>query len=385
MIFLVCLIVASTSYGETKDKYFFEWDKDITKVRRARYFLKKYKIKYNKSTWAIDLTKKQATKLLRTGAFRYLEKNSIQKIIDFNEPLSSISEKGSMWSEGWHLSRINLLEAWKQTKGSRSVIVAVCDSGIDSNNIAFKGRVLAGWNFIDDNEDTSPNTNHGTSVSGFIAATDKSKLGMPSGVAPNVSILPGKIVTTTGGVPTDAMLSCIRWAADSGAKVINVSMTGVNSASSATAARYANSKGALVVWAAGNQNYYTRWRDKKEILAVGATDIEDNRYFAQVERSDGSFKNFGSNTGYFVDIAAPGEDVYSLRIDGSFKRSNGTSYAAPIVSGVAALVYSINPRLSSKQVTRILEKSADDLGLSRSFGKGMVNAKRAVQMAKDSL
>ncbi len=379
---LVGFIMSSVCYAQTTKKYFFELSSDFSKNRKAHYLMKKYDPLYNKKSWQVNLTDDQLKKLVKTDGFEYLERDSVQRFIEI-ENTDILFDKSMIWSEHWHLNRVNVEQAWKDTKGSASVIVGVCDSGIKADHADLIGRVLPGWNFINEDDDTSPNTNHGTAVSGFIAANANS-LGF-SGVAPNVSLLPGKIVTTSGGVPKSAMLSCIRWAADKGAKVINVSMTGVNSPSSATAARYANSKGALVVWAAGNQNYSTRWIDKKEILAVGGIDIEDQRYFSQVVRESGVIKNFGSNTGPFVDIAAPGEDVYTLRIDESYKRSNGTSYAAPIVSGVAALVYSINPNLSPRQVTKILEKSADDLGNSRFFGKGVVNAGKAVELAKKSL
>lgn len=387
-IFFLALVVSSSAWSQVMDGsiFFFDWKNNASEQNKQETIslLRSYGLEVDDSTWKLRLTDVQAREVLALKSLEYLERDSLKSdfknITVFNSKLT----QGGIWSKEWHLDRVDLDEAWKVTKGSRNIKVGVCDSGVAADHRELTGKVLKGWNFIDDDEDTSPNTNHGTAVSGFIAASEINNFGS-HGVAPGVSILPGKIVTTSGGVPTSAMLGCIRWAADQGAKIINVSMTGVNNRSSASAARYANKKGALVVWAAGNQNYRRSWSDKPEILAVGGTDIEDKRYYSVVTSSDGKVKYYGSNRGPFVDIAAPGEDIFTMRVNESFSRSNGTSYSAPIVSGVAALVFSVNPKLSPERVTDILKKSATKMNSSWSFGSGLVNAKRAVELAKKSL
>ena len=389
-IFFLALVMSTSAYslaGMT-DIFFFDWKKDISIEEKYDVIktLSDLGIKIDNDSWMLKLTKDQKKFVLELGAFAYLEKDGLEQIIKpINRPDEVIINSNSTeWYKDWHLKRISVEQAWKITKGSSKVVVAVCDSGIASDHRELSGKILKGWNFIDGDDDTSPNTNHGTAVSGFIAASDINNYGA-YGVAPNISILPGKIVTTSGGVPTSAMLSCIRWAAKKGAKVINVSMTGVNSNSSASAARYANSKGAIVVWAAGNQNYIRRsWRDRPEIIAVGGTDIDDNRYHAVVTR-DGRTKHYGSNRGPFVDIAAPGEDLFTMRANGSFGRSNGTSYSAPLVSGVAALIFSVNPNLSPEQVTKILKSSATSMKDTNAFGSGIVNTEKALKLAQKTL
>lgn len=387
-IFFFTILISSTTWANTNTSniFFFEWKKDLQLADHgnAIKLLTDYGISINSDSWKMELTDAQAKELQLLNVFSFLEKNKIESIIKTVRHSSVNTLDNSIWSKEWHLDKIKINNAWKTTKGSSKIIVAVCDSGVQADHRELAGKVLKGWNFIDDNEDTSPNTNHGTAVSGFIAASEVNNFGA-YGVAPGITILPGKIVTTSGGVPTSAMLGCIRWAADQGAKVINVSMTGVDSNSSASAARYANKKGAVVIWAAGNQNYFTRWKDKPEIIAVAGTDIDNNRYYSKVTSSDGKIKYYGSNRGDFVDIAAPGEDLFTIRVNESFSRGNGTSYSAPMVSGVAALIFSVNPKLKPNKVTEILKASATKMKNSKHFGSGIVNATRAVALAKKTL
>lgn len=365
---LLTTVLALNLFAADKHTYFFEIKDSKTTI--ANKLFKKYNLNLTSDSWKLKLTPKMAESLLSTGLFKYIEKEQVFKIdIDDTKNLNKDSVK-----KDWHMKRIKVAKAWNTTAGSKDIIVAVCDSGVDITRPELAGKVLKGYNFIDNDEDTSPNTNHGTAVSGFVAASYSEGYGS-SGSAPGIKILPGKIVRTNGGVPTNAMLSCIRWAADKGAKVINVSMTGVQLSSSATAARYAYEKGALVVWAAGNRNKtQKKWKNKKEILAVGGTDINDKRYYASWR--------YASQRGPFVDIAAPGENVRHLRRNGGYSSGNGTSYSAPMVAGVAALVYSLRPNLSPEQVTYILKSTARNLGSSWTFGAGLVDAYAAMELAK---
>lgn len=368
---LLLFVITLNVYSADKHTYLFEIKDSKTLI--ANKLFKKYNLKIDASSWRLKLTPKMAESLLKTGLFEYIEKDEVIKL-DIDETQNN--QKNSK-NKDWHMKRIKVSKAWNTTAGSKDLVVAVCDSGVDATRPELAQKVLKGWNFLENNEDTSPNTNHGTAVSGFVAASYNDGYGS-SGSAPEVKILPGKIVTKSGGVPTSAMLGCIRWAADKGAKVINVSMTGVNSSSSHTAAKYAYNKGSLVVWAAGNANKTQKgWPNKKEILAVGGTNSQDKRYRASWR--------YASQRGPFVDIAAPGQDVRFLLRDGGYKSGNGTSYSAPMVSGVAALIYSIKPTLSPEQVTYILKSTARKLGSSWSFGSGLVDAHAATELAKKYL
>lgn len=365
---LLFTVLSLNIFAADKHTYLFEI-KD-SKAKIANKLFKKYNLKIDSSSWRLKLSPKMAESLLKTGLFKYIEKEEIIKL-DIDDTIST--EKGSI-NNNWHMEKLKVSKAWNTTTGSKDIIVAVCDSGVDVTRPELAGKVLKGWNFLDNNEDTSPNTNHGTAVSGFVAASYTQGYGS-SGSAPGIKILPGKIVSKSGGVPTSAMHSCIRWAADKGAKVINVSMTGVQLSSSASAAKYANEKGALVVWAAGNANKTRKsWPNKKEILVVGGTNSYDKRYRASWR--------YASQRGPFVDIAAPGQNVRYLKRNGGYSSGNGTSYSAPMVSGVAALIYSIKPDLSPEQVTYILKSTARNLGSSWSFGSGLVDAYAAMELVK---
>lgn len=357
---------------DTAKTYLLEFKTNLTSYQKKQISLILPKADLN--SWKVKLNNKQFRVLKKLNVFSYIEEDVITYL---DKPIAENKMFNSISANDWHLQKVNAYEAWKVSEGNKNTVIAICDSGINNQLKQFSNRVLSGHNFIDNDSDTSPNTNHGTAVAGFAASAGNGTIGS-QGIAPKVSILPGKIVTTKGGVPTSAMLGCIRWAADKGAKVINVSMTGVNNKSSHSAAKYAYKKGAVVVWAGGNQNWRTKWKDKREILAVAASDFDDNRYYAAGGR-------YGSNTGHFVDITAPGEDVYHLNRDGSYGRGNGTSYSAPIVTGVLALMFSVNPKLTPEMAIEILLESSYDLNNEWFFGSGLVDAKKALLLTKGTL
>lgn len=373
------LLIASSAFAETKNLYFIKWKSDLSqrkKQKRDRLSIK-YNFKIESDQWKIALSASVAKKLSSLGLVDFIEKDRVLKLnpIVHPEPKETLSLHSKM-TKGeaslWHLERIRAFEAWQFTKGKKDTVVAVCDSGVQPL-AQFEGRLLPGRNFVDgDIDDTAPRSSHGTAVSAFIAAKNIEGNDY-MGVAPNISILPGRIVGRKG-IPTSAMLACIRWAADQGAKVINVSMTGVEKRSSFEAAKYAEKKGALVVWAAGNRNVTKRrWRDRKEIVAVGGTNSSDNRYR--------SSWRYGSRRGPFVDIAAPGQSVQYLKPSGELRVSNGTSYSAPLVSGLAALIFSINPDFTPAQVREIIYSTAKRLGRSWSFGHGLIDSFEALKKA----
>jgi subtilisin family serine protease len=171
--------------------------------------------------------------------------------------------------------------------------------------------------------------------------------------------------------------------------VINVSFTGIQNPVVETAGKYARSKGALLVYSAGNQGMERAdWPDYPHVLAVGATSIDDTlwSWYRNI------FKKGGSNFGHFIDIVAPGHNVTSTTTyishnpgGDKYRKGSGTSYSAPIVSGVAALIFSVNPKLGPEQVEQILLESAQPLGDEYYYGAGQVNAHRAVQMAWETI
>ena len=347
-----------------------------------------YKLKSEKNSWGIR-TLSVASKsslnqlhkeMLNSGLYEFVAPNTYETL-----PTDSNPEERTDVSNQWHHEKIHSVDAWGHSNLANRVVVAVCDSGAQPDHEDLAGQLLPGRNLVDDLNDNSITTSHGTFVAGLIAA--KADAVGVAGVSPFVKILPLRISDANGGTSMDLILKCIKYAADAGAKVINVSFTGVNHPGVQEAGEYANQKGALLVYAAGNKGYYrgsNLYPDYKNVLVVGATSIDDTRWKWYIDA-----KNYGgSNYGPFIDLMAPGHDLYSTTIyapEGNYRTGSGTSYAAPLVSAVAALLFSINSNFTAQQVERFIIKSADNIGNSAHFGAGRLNALRAVELANKSM
>jgi thermitase len=254
-----------------------------------------------------------------------------------------------LYPQSWHHQQIGSENAWAINGGSRSVVVAVIDTGVDANHPDLAGHFVGGWNFTNNSADTSPIAFHGTSVAGVIAASRNNGIGV-AGVA-DVSIMPIIASEDPNGMSDLDAATGIRWAADHGAKVINISAGLSQGPRLGEAAQYAWGKGALVVVATANQEDGApgKWA---EVITVSASDRDDNRYNSQ----------FGG----FLDLLAPGQDIYTTYWDAArqfhYAIGQGASFAAPQVSAAAALAWSINPELSNAQVRDMIFATADDLG-----------------------
>ncbi|MDA8791918.1 S8 family serine peptidase [Bacteriovoracaceae bacterium] len=328
-----------------------------------------------KNNLAEETLEKVRQKMIQSDQFEFVVYNTVEK------PLINLQPNGNSFSQ-WHHNNIKTKSAWKVTQGSSQVVVAVCDSGLEHEHSAFKNKTAPGWNFRTNNRDTSPQTTHGTFVAGIIAGTPEKNF---TGIAPKIKIMPLVITNNSGSTTIKIISDCITYAADQGAKVINVSFTGINSPVINAAGKYARDKGSLVVYAAGNRGKrrsIKTYPDWKSILAVGATTRSDQRW-----KWKKMFKQGGSNYGYFIDLVAPGHNMVSTNAYLTFNKSNpyrkgsGTSYAAPVVSAVAGLVFSLNKNFTPEKVEQILIESSDIIGSEFVFGAGRVNANRAVELA----
>lgn len=294
------------------------------------------------------------------------------------------------YGQQWHLPIIQAPQAWDTATGSPNVVVAVIDTGIDQThpdlaNVLWtnpnespdgsdndgNGLVddVHGWNFLGNNADLTDTTGHGTHVAGLIGAQRNNSVGV-AGVASGVKIMP---LAVGANAPASAVVSAIYYAATHGANIINMSFGGPETFYGARAAiDYAVARGVLLVssannWSSEEYNYPAVYQD---VVAVAATDPNDRR---------ASLSNYGS----WVDIAAPGQAVFSTFPPSSYLAVSGTSQAAPIVAGVAALVKSVHPDWTAEQVRTQLLASADDLNALNPdyvgmLGAGRVNAARAV-------
>ncbi|MBS4175955.1 S8 family serine peptidase [Lederbergia citrea] len=296
------------------------------------------------------------------------EKLLKNKEVEFVEPNYEITKAYTPSDPGyksqWHLKKIQAPKAWDITKGSSAIKVAVIDTGVQTNHPDLKGKIVSAKNITGG----SPQQ-HGTHVAGIIAASINKK-GVV-GVAPNVKIMPINVFYGSSAY-TDDIVEGIVYAADKGADVINMSLGSYGySYYMDVATAYAKSKGSIIIAAAGNDdtNRETYPAALSSVIAVSATDSNDSI-------------TWFSNYGYHIDFSAPGQNIYSTSTGSSYKNMDGTSMAAPVVSGVAALILSKNPMLSPVQVENILKKSSKDLGSKGwdyLYGYGRVDAYKALQ------
>ncbi|MCG2767823.1 MAG: S8 family serine peptidase [Anaerolineae bacterium] len=275
---------------------------------------------------------------------------------------------------------IDAPEAWGIITGTTGVMVAVIDTGVDYNHEDLDdGRVRTDIDkdYVNNDNDAMDDHSHGTHVAGIIAAETNNGIGV-AGIMWQAKILPLKVCSKKGLCQSDHIASAIRYAADQGAQVINMSLGDRKcSQTIADAVNYAHfDKGVVLVAAAGNDGdsllSYPAKHDA--IIAVGATDRNDKR---------AGFSNYGKE----LDVVAPGVSIYSTVLNNGYDRMSGTSMASPHVAGVAGLLLSQRPTLTNNQVRDILRQSADDLGKSGFddlYGYGRVNAYRALQATAPS-
>ena len=272
--------------------------------------------------------------------------------------------------------------AWDTTTGSPSVIVGVLDSGIAWSHPEFSGRIVPGKNFITGVEDaTTPNATqddqgHGTHVAGIIAAAIDNAGTV--GIAPGVSIMPVKVLNASNVGTSSNIAAGIVWAVDHGAQVLNLSLAmGTDAQVLHDAVIYAAAHGVFMAAAAGNAGGGIPFYPAAyvETVAVGATN-----------RTDGAYAL--SNSADFVDVAAPGEDIWSTyrtsAAPNTYQTLTGTSMATPHVAGLAALLLSYKATLTAADLRALIESTAVDMGSpgwDPNFGYGRIDAAAAMAAA----
>ncbi len=279
-------------------------------------------------------------------------------------------------SSQWNLRTTRADAAWDITRGSTSGIIAVIDTGVSVSHPDLAGKIVAGYDFIDNDSDPTDLNGHGTHVAGIAAAITNNGVGV-AGMDWNARLMPVRVLDAAGNGYDSDIASGIVWAADHGAKVINMSLGGASSypQTMQSAIDYAYGKGVMIVAAAGNTpGELTYPAACNHVVAVAATDSADNR---------ASFSNYGS----FVDVAAPGVNIISTfwtaGNGNTYGQGSGTSMASPLVAGLAALLTELYPTWTPDQVTSRIEATADDLGTTGRddfYGYGRVNAAAALTL-----
>lgn len=287
-------------------------------------------------------------------------------------PPPPIYPNDTSYNAQWGLSRIRAPEAWALSKGG-GVLLAVLDTGTDytHSDLSSKVRTDIDYDYINDDSDAMDDNGHGTHVSGIAAAATNNNQGV-AGLGWEATILPLKVMNSEGEGSTAELIPAIYYAADLGAKVINMSLGGPYSCPSnlQDAVNYAYGRGALLVAAAGNGGTYRTLfpANCAHVLGVAATTSLDNR---------ASFSNYGPH----VSVAAPGTNILSTLPYNLYDYWNGTSMATPFVAGLAALVYARFPTYTPDQVASAILDNAQDLGSPGwdiYYGCGRIDAFKAL-------
>ena len=297
----------------------------------------------------------------------------------------------------WSILKTSLDKLWDEVTDCTNVIIAVVDTGIDYNHIDLEPNIYInenercdndndddgngyvddclGWDFENNDNDPFDDSSHGTHVAGIIGAVGDNRIGV-SGVCQQAKLLAVKALDEDGNGYDTNLAAGIFYAADQGAKIINLSLeSGKKLPFTYDAISYAEEKGAIVVIASGNKNLnldvtksfpaaYSL--DFDNVVTVSSSNIEDNI---------GTISNFGSIT---ADIFAPGENIISTYPDDKLAYKTGTSMAAPFISGVVGLLLSSDNTLTPFDVKKRVIASADTVselkGLSVSGGR--INASK---------
>lgn len=355
--------------------------------------------------------------------------------VEYAEPnfivRASMIPSDTHYNDQWYLQRINAADAWNINTNSKTIIVAIVDSGVQinhpdimpnlwTNNSEIKGNKkdddkngliddVYGWDFVNNVADPSPKFKagfteagviHGTVIAGITAAAGNNNQGI-TGITWKTKIMSLKALDDQGNGNMAAVIKSVDYATTRGANIINLSFVGFNySRALEEAILRATNAGVIIVAPAGNEQATTNglnlnqkpvypacYRDangKKLVIGVAATDGLDQKAV---------FSGYGKNC---VDIAAPGVSFFSTTvyapdksIDGRYFSEyydgywSGTSMAVPVISGVLALIEGTNPGLSPDEATKILLSSADNINqlnlvYSNQLGSGRVNAAQAV-------
>jgi len=294
-------------------------------------------------------------------------------------------------SKAYGISKISADKAWETHKGTKDMVVAVIDTGIDYNHEDLSFNVwknpnpsrgdVAGFDFIHNDGLPYDDQGHGSHCAGTIGAVGGNGVGV-SGVNQRVSIMGVKFLSSSGSGTTEGAIKSIDYAVENGAKVLSNSWGGPsdgdNKALYDTIER-ARAKGVLFIAAAGNDGKnndnaseasYPAAFDNDNLIAVAATDEKDTMAF---------FSNYGKKT---THVAAPGVNIYSLAPGNGYASMSGTSMACPHVAGAAALLWSKNPTWDYKKVKETLMSTVDKLPslAGKTVTGGRINVQSALQV-----
>jgi len=326
-----------------------EKDKSLSFVG-ARREKRLNKIKVERIKVPFNKVKETIDKLGKNRKVKYAEPDFVAT--------KTVIPNDTYYSSQWGLPKIKAEGGWDKTHGGDYAPVAIADTGIDDSHPDLSGKVIKRANFTSDPD--VDGDGHGTHVAGIVAATTNNSLGVAS-LGYDTKLISVKVLDNTGSGYYSWITNGVIWAADNGAKVINLSLGGSSDSQALKdAVSYAWGKGVVIVAAAGNSNnskalypaYYTN------SIAVAATDSFDNK---------ASFSSYGS----WVDVAAPGVSILST-YKGGYAYLSGTSMATPFVSALSSLVFANNPSFTNQDVRNKIETTAERIaktGIYWTYGR----------------
>lgn len=302
------------------------------------------------------------------------------------------SESNINVKEGWHLKSTHVKEGWAITKGDPKIVIAIIDDGIDVNHKMFTGRFFKAYNIFTQNRALSSGQGHGTHVAGIAAGSAEFYNQGAAGVAPNCKIMPVQVFDN-GMCTFSSLTSGIMYAIHNGANIVNVSVgpsfAGLDQLPVDKQIQVANQyfkneervykhiiniakkKNVILVFAAGNDNIVTailpECRDENNTVNVAA---------CTPEYKSSEFTNILLGT----NVSAPGVNIYSSYSSNSFKMLDGTSMAAPIISGTIALMKTINKDITARQAIAVIQSNGRNID---KFIPPMVLIDKSLQSVKE--
>lgn len=288
-------------------------------------------------TYTVNIPADSGLNIFQLPPSPIVQRTEIDGVASATQAGEPVPPNDPRFGEQWALPVVGLPEAWASLPQNQ-VVVAVIDSGICANHPDLQGRILPGYDFVDDDNDPTDVFGHGCGVAGVIAANTNNGIGI-AGVAPNVQIMPLRVLDNVGLGSYSNIANAIVYAVDNGADIINLSLAGPTSSGILEAAvAYAVDSGVVVIAAAGNfrQPFAFYPAAYPSVIAVGSVD--------PVTLEQSSFSNFGAD----VDVWAPGRDILTTNMLGDYEFVSGTSFAAPIVAGIAAMSEVLNAPLNTE-------------------------------------
>lgn len=372
---------------------------DLAKVFKEKYPEEKYKVVYYDDIvkrMQIEIPKEEREQLKQSipGQFApefklfVFDEALFEGIFKPNDPAFSDENKT------WYLDAIQALKAWDITRGSQNVTVAIVDNGFNLNHPELSSKVVQPYNVWKHSDEVFPQQiDHGTHVAGIALAMANNGHGL-CGIAPDCKFMPIQVADERGMMTTTSVLDGILYALYQGADVINISLGSQFTSLSQypenvqqdliknhfkeeerlwrEIMRIAASHNSTIVVAAGNDN-----------VLAGIDALQRPGLFITVSAVNKNLQNLNkaafSNYGSYSTISAPGVDIYSSVGTDNYMKMDGTSMAAPIVSGAVALMKSINDSITSKQIICILQTTG--LKTQGDIGK-LIQLDKALQMVK---